>query len=110
MSKVIKLKKGLDIKLKGEAEKTVASVEGCNLYAVKPTDFRALTPKLMVKAGNEVKAGDVLFSDKYRPEVQFTAPVSGIVDTVNRGERRKLLEIVIKADAKSATKISVRLM
>ena len=104
MSKVIKLKKGLDIKLKGEAEKTVASVEGCNLYAVKPTDFRALTPKLMVKAGNEVKAGDVLFSDKYRPEVQFTAPVSGIVDTVNRGERRKLLEIVIKADAEISYK------
>ena len=99
MSKVIKLKKGLDIKLKGEAENLVKSIERCDFYAVKPTDFRLLTPKLVVKAGDQVKAGDVLFIDKYRPEVKFTSPVSGTVETVNRGERRKLLEVVVKADA-----------
>ena len=91
MSKVIKLKKGLDIKLKGEAENLVKNIERCDFYAVKPTDFRLLTPKLVVKAGDQVKAGDVLFIDKYRPEVKFTSPVSGTVETVNRGERRKLL-------------------
>lgn len=99
MSKVIKLKKGLDIKLNGEAEKVVKPAGKCFLYAVKPTDFRALTPKLAVKAGDEVKAGDVLFTDKLHPEVQFTAPVSGIIEAVTRGERRKLLEVVIKADS-----------
>lgn len=98
MSKVIKLKKGLDIKLNGETEKSVKTEIICNLYAVKPTDFRLLTPKLAVKADDKVKAGDVLFTDKYRPEIKFTAPVSGTIDAVNRGERRKLLEIVIKSD------------
>ena len=54
MSKVIKLKKGLDIKLKGEAENLVKNIERCDFYAVKPTDFRLLTPKLVVKAGDQV--------------------------------------------------------
>lgn len=99
MSKVIKLKKGLDIKLNGEAEKVVQPAGGCTLYAVKPTDFRALTPRLSVKVGDQVKAGDALFTDKANPDIKFTAPVSGSVDAINRGERRKLLEVVVKADA-----------
>lgn len=101
MSKVIKLKKGLDIKLNGEAEKVVqpaGKITGC---ALKPTDFRALTPKLSVKVGDEVKAGDVLFTDKLHPEIKFTAPVSGTVEAINRGERRKLLEVAVKADAET---------
>ncbi len=99
MSKVIKLKKGLDIKLNGEAEKVVQPAGKITSCALKPTDFRALTPKLMVKVGDEVKAGDVLFTDKTHPEIKFTTPVSGSIEAVNRGERRKLLEVVVKADA-----------
>ena len=98
MSKVIKLNKGLDIKLNGEAEKTVKTGVKCMHYAVKPTDFFTLTPRLAVKAGDGVKAGDVLFSDKANPEIKFTSPVSGTVEAINRGERRKLLEVVVKAD------------
>lgn len=99
MSKVIRLKKGLDIKLNGEAEKTVHEVTECKFCAIKPTDFRAITPKLAIKTGDEVKAGDVLFADKTNPDIRFTAPISGTVEAINRGERRKLLEVVIKAGA-----------
>lgn len=101
MSKVIKLKKGLDIKLNGEAEKVVQPAGTITSCALKPTDFRALTPRLAVKVGDEVKAGDVLFTDKARPEIKFTAPVSGTIEAINRGERRKLLEIVVKAEAET---------
>ena len=99
MSKVIKLKKGLDIKLNGEAEKVVQPAGKITSCALKPTDFRAMTPKLAVKVGDEVKAGDVLFIDKTHPEIKFTTPVSGTIEAINRGERRKLLEVVVKADA-----------
>ena len=98
MSKVVKLKRGLDIKLNGEVGNTVNPVGNCSLYAIKPTDFRALIPRLVVKAGDQVKAGEVLFINKYKPEIKFTAPVSGTIESINRGERRKLLEVVIKAD------------
>ena len=98
MSKVIKLKKGLDIQLKGKAEQVVQRAEKVTRYALKPTDFRALTPKLAVKVGDVVKAGDVLFVDKATPEIKFTTPVSGVVEFINRGERRKLLEVVVKSD------------
>ncbi|MEG0795257.1 MAG: Na(+)-translocating NADH-quinone reductase subunit A [Odoribacter sp.] len=99
MSKVIKLKKGLDIKLNGEAERVVQPMREITYCAVKPTDFRSITPKLMVKVGDDVKAGDVLFTDKAHPEIKFTAPSSGRIDNINRGERRKLLEVIIKVDA-----------
>ena len=101
MSKVIKLKKGLDIKLNGEAEKVVQPAGKITSCALKPTDFRAMTPKLAVKVGDEVKAGDVLFIDKTHPEIKFTTPVSGTIEAINRGERRKLLEVVVKADAET---------
>lgn len=97
MSKVIKIKKGLDIRLKGKAEKIVVKSENTDLYAVKPVDFLYIRPKLTVKVGDPVKAGTVLFYNKYLPDVKFTSPVSGTVKAVNRGERRAILEVVIEA-------------
>lgn len=98
MSEVIRLKKGLDIKLKGSAEKVLEKLPTPATVALKPTDFPGLTPKLSVKAETEVKAGDALFYDKYHPEIVFTAPVGGKVVSVNRGERRKILEVVIETN------------
>ncbi len=100
MSKTIKIRKGLDIKLKGKAEKILQTVEQSDFYAIKPPDFPGVTPKLDVKAGYEVKAGSPLFHDKYKADILFTSPVSGKVSAINRGERRRLLEIVIEPDGK----------
>jgi Na+-transporting NADH:ubiquinone oxidoreductase subunit A len=99
MSKVIKIKKGLNISMLGTAEKIIKKADQAEFYAVKPTDFIGIRPKLVVKVGDKVKAGSPIFYDKFQPEVQFTAPVSGEIVEINRGERRVILEIVIKADA-----------
>ncbi len=98
MVKIIKVRKGLDIRIAGIAEKILQKAQPSRLYAVKPTDFHGIQrPKLLVKSGQEVKAGTPLFFDKKQPDVMFTAPVSGEVKAVNRGERRKILEVVIEA-------------
>ncbi|MCK4663928.1 MAG: Na(+)-translocating NADH-quinone reductase subunit A [Bacteroidales bacterium] len=96
MSKIIKLKKGLNIKLKGKAEKILIKTEITDTYAIKPPDFINITPKLAVKIDDEVKAGSPLFYNKHLPEMLFTSPVSGKVIAINRGERRKILEVVVK--------------
>jgi Na+-transporting NADH:ubiquinone oxidoreductase subunit A len=101
MSRVIKFRRGLNIKLKGSAEKVLGTAPAAVTYAVKPSDFIGLTPRLCVKQGDEVKAGTPVFFDKYKPAIQFVSPVSGTVELINRGERRKLLEVVIKPDAKN---------
>ena len=98
MSEVIKLRKGLNIKLKGGAEKALEKLPVPATVALKPTDFPGVTPKLSVKPGHKVKAGDALFYDKYHPEILYTAPLGGEVKSVNRGERRKILEVVVEVD------------
>ena len=102
MSKEIRLKKGLNINLLGEADKVYASAKFTDIYVVKPTDFHGLTPKLAVKVGDRVKAGTTLFFDKYNDKVNFSSPVSGEVAAIVRGAKRKILEVVIKADAEIA--------
>jgi len=67
-------------------------------YAVKPTDFHGLTPKMLVREGDRLKAGTPLFCDKYKPEIVFASPVSGTLQAINRGERRKILEVVVAPD------------
>ncbi len=100
MSDVIKIRKGLAINLVGEAEKTVSEVNP-KLFAIKPTDFIGVFPKLLIKEGDKVKAGTPLFFDKYREQIVFTSPVSGTVTELRRGEKRILLEIVIEADGRN---------
>lgn len=98
MSANIKVKRGVDIKLKGVANKAFGSTSVSETFVVKPTDFHGLTPKLVVKVGQEVKAGSVLFYDKYNDRVKFTSPVSGEVAEIVRGAKRKVLEVRILAD------------
>lgn len=98
MAEVIKIKKGLDIRLQGKAENVFGHAELPELYAIKPTDFQGITPKMSVKEGDRVKAGSVLFFDKYRTDLKFVSPVSGSIKSIIRGERRKVLEVVIQAD------------
>ncbi|MCD6347349.1 MAG: Na(+)-translocating NADH-quinone reductase subunit A [Bacteroidales bacterium] len=97
MSKVVKIKKGLDIKLKGTAEKVVVVADKATLFAVKPPDFVGLTPKLCAKPGDKVKVGTPVFFNKYNPTIQFVSPVAGILKEVRRGERRRILEVLIDA-------------
>ena len=104
MSKIIKLCKGLDIRLQGEAAKTIVDAPKASEYAVSPLDFEGVTPKMLVKVGDKVEAGSPLFFDKKRPEILFTSPVSGEVAAVNRGEKRKILSVVVAADAEIAYK------
>lgn len=101
MSDVIKLKKGLDIRLAGKAEKVYATVALPELFAIKPGDFFGLNPKMVAKVGDKVQAGEVLFFDKQHPEVKFVAPVGGELVAVNRGDRRVILEVVIKSDGEN---------
>ena len=97
MSKIIRIKRGLDINLLGKADKIYMRAERATTYAVKPTDFHGVMPKLEVKPGDEVKVGTSLFYDKYNPEIKFTSPVAGKVSSINRGERRKILEVIVEA-------------
>ncbi|MFP5127095.1 Na(+)-translocating NADH-quinone reductase subunit A [Bacteroides intestinalis] len=99
MANVIKLRKGLDINLKGKAYQEFMSVKEPGFYALVPDDFTGITPKVVVKEQEYVMAGGPLFIDKNHPELKFVSPVSGVVTSVERGARRKVLNIVVEAAA-----------
>ncbi|WP_027456132.1 Na(+)-translocating NADH-quinone reductase subunit A [Xylanibacter brevis] len=99
MANVIKLRKGLDIHLQGKAKETKLDLKSNGKYALVPGDFEGVTPKVIVREGDVVKAGDALFVNKLYPEVRFASPVSGKVTAVERGERRKVLCVKVEADA-----------
>ena len=99
MANVIKLRKGLDINLKGKAAEELVTVKEPGFYALVPDDFPGVTPKVVVKEQEYVMAGGPLFIDKNHPEVKFVSPVSGVVTSVERGARRKVMNIVVEAAA-----------
>ena len=98
MSKDIRIKKGLDIKLVGEAEKTTENAIISNFYSVRPEDFYSIIPKLVAKEGTRVKAGETLFYNKDIEAMKFVSPVSGEITEVQRGPRRRIDAIKITAD------------
>ena len=101
MSEAIKIKRGVDIKLVGEASREFAPPVSVETIAIKPTDFHGVRFKLAVKEGDEVKAGSPLLFNKDNVSVKFTSPVSGEVAQIIRGEKRKILEVRVLADKKS---------
>ena len=104
MSKDIKVKKGLNLRFKGEAEQTLVEAPKSKTFAIKPPDFHAVVPKLVLKEGAKVQAGEVIFFSKYNEAVKFSSPVSGTIVEVVRGAKRRVLEIVIEADAVNSYK------
>ncbi len=102
MANVIKLRKGLDIYLQGKAEEKKIQLKSNGKYALVPDDFEGVTPKVVVREGDTVQAGDALFVNKQYPDVKFASPVSGKVVAVERGERRKVLCIRVEADAQQS--------
>ncbi|MCD8295996.1 MAG: Na(+)-translocating NADH-quinone reductase subunit A [Prevotella sp.] len=100
MTKVFKLHKGLDILLKGKADKVRKQIPFSGEVALSPDSFPGIVPKVLVREGQQVKAGDALFVNKQHPEIGFSSPVSGTVTAIVRGQRRKVLNVIVKPDAK----------
>ena len=98
MTKVLKIRKGLDIRLKGSAEKVKTIVGLSGELGLSPDSFPGLSPKVIVREGDRIKAGDTLFVNKKYPSIAFSSPVSGIVTDVVRGDRRKVLVVKVKPD------------
>ena len=100
MAKVFKLRKGLDIALKGKATpERIEMVSPRQDVGLCPASFVGVIPKVVVREGDSVRAGDALFVNKNYPDVGFASPVSGTVEAVVRGDRRKVMCVKIKADA-----------
>ncbi len=95
------LKRGFDIPFEGDAEKSISDVS-VTRFAVQPPNYRGIAPipKLLVKIGDHIQAGDAIFYDKSNPDILYVAPVSGEIIEVHRGEKRAIVEIVILADNK----------
>ena len=102
MSNNIVLKKGLNIPISGEAALEAMRTIAPDVVAVKPTDFKGFSPRLMVKEGDKVLAGSPVLADKQNPDILLTSPVSGNVQEIVRGEKRKLLAVLIKAEGSEA--------
>lgn len=101
MANVVKLKRGLSLNLAGEAAPKVEQTIISDTVAIVPDNFHGIVPKVIVTLGDKVKVGTAVMYDKNHPEVQFVSPVSGEVIAVERGERRKVMKIVIKNDGKN---------
>ena len=96
----IDIKKGLNVNLDGSPDKIMAEAISPTLVAIKPSDFPNLTPKMMVKKDDQVLCGTPVFCDKYNDQINYVSPVSGTVKEIVRGDKRKILAIVLESDSK----------
>ena len=98
----ITINKGLDVPISGKPELTLSDANPVSTVGLVGWDTPGLKPKMAVAAGDRVKLGQTLFIDKRNPEVCYTAPGSGVVSAINRGERRVLNSVVIELDGDDA--------
>jgi Na+-transporting NADH:ubiquinone oxidoreductase subunit A len=98
MSRLVSIHKGLDIRLQGLAEKQLKILPNSRIICISPLDFHGLNPKLLVKEGDSVKIGDPLFFDKTNEALHFVTPASGTVKSIIRGEKRKILQVLIETN------------
>ena len=96
----IRTKRGANIKIKGQAEKILATSPITETFALYPDDFLYLIPKLLLREGDAVKKGTPIFYSKANPDIQIVSPVGGIIESVVRGAKRKIEKIIIKASPK----------
>ena len=99
MGKNVKIKRGMDIPLEGKPSTHIHAISTSTTFALKPTDFKGLVPKLSIKQGEEVSVGDCLFTDKKNDKICFTSPVSGEIAEIVRGDRRAITAVKILADS-----------
>ena len=99
MSIDIKLQKGLDIPLKGDAETKIMSTQLKKDYAIYPEDFHGIVPKMLLKEGEAVLLGQPIFYSKINPEIKFVSPTSGNISTIQRGAKRRILAIKISSNS-----------
>ncbi len=99
---MIKIKRGLDLPIGGVAVRRVTDARDIGTYAVRPTDYVGLVPRLLVAEGDRVSAGDALFCDKNDERIRFVSPVDGVVKSVVRGEKRRLLAVVVERGSVAA--------
>ena len=100
MSQNFVLKKGLDIPLSGEAARRVSKTIAPGIVAVQPTDFKGFLPRLLVKEGDPVLCGSPVMADKKNADILLTSPVSGTVKEIVRGDKRKLLAVLVETDVR----------
>ena len=96
MSKDIKIRKGLNIRLQGEAEKTLSKAPRSRTFAIRPKDFHLVTPKMVIKEGTRLQAGDTIFYSKANESIKFVSPVSGTLTRIERGAKRVITRLVIE--------------
>ena len=104
MSNDIKIKNGLAINIKGASDNIVKKATFPKSISLNPNDFHLVTPKMAVKVGDHLEAGDVVFYSKDNQDVKFCSPVSGNVKDIVRGQKRKITEIIIDSDSSQKSK------
>jgi Na+-transporting NADH:ubiquinone oxidoreductase subunit A len=105
MSKTVKIRKGANINLFGIAECKTVQADLPKTFAIKPTEFHGIVPKMMLKEGAEVKVGTPIFHDKKNEHIKYVSPTAGVITEIVRGAKRKILEIRIQTASNQESEI-----